>query len=557
MQIGEGSNSIGYFPFYTLYNYSIATALFTAEELQEAGALTTPMTSLSWYATNTTGYLQQDITLWMANVSDTEAPNVSPDASGMTKVYTGSSTPEVGWNQFSFNEGSFAWDGESNVLILCQRNNGAWNSTVYWQSDSTSFNSMSYLYTDNYAYNVDSTTYTMYSSTMRPNTQFEMLTGTAHTAGLAQGWNWWSTYIELNNINGLQMLQNSLGTAGISIYARNKYTNYYPDYGIWYGSLDTLTNITNEQSYRIRTNSACQAVIMGQNATPENHPITIEYGWNWIGFPSAQSASLATALSGFTPEALDQFKGRNGFATYYNNYGWYVSGLNTLEPGQGYMYMSNSTTPKTLVFQTGRDSEFVPNLTTEGNTFVPNSADYADNMTITAVISLDGEELRSEAYELAAFVGDECRGSVKMMYVEPIDRYVAFLLAYGDVEEEMSLVLTDGDETLWSSENIVYTPNGIVGNGIEPAVLRFGTLGLNDSETTLVRIYPNPSNGVFNIEGKGIRSIEVINVFGQTVLTKEANDEHIQLDLSGSANGMYLLRVVTDNGIITNQLIKY
>ena len=52
-QIGEGTSTFGYFPFYTLYNYSIAENLFLAAELEEAGVTSAPMTSLSWYATNT------------------------------------------------------------------------------------------------------------------------------------------------------------------------------------------------------------------------------------------------------------------------------------------------------------------------------------------------------------------------------------------------------------------------------------------------------------------------------------------------------------------------
>ena len=168
-QIGEGTSTTGYFPFYTLYNYSIATALYTAAELQEAGVTTAPMSSLSWYATNAPGYAQQGITIWMANVDDVAAPSVSPLATGMTKVYTGSCTPEIGWNEFAFNEGSFAWDGTSNVLILCQRLNGTWNSTVYWQADNVGFNGMSYLYSDYTVYDVETTTYSMTTSAYRPN----------------------------------------------------------------------------------------------------------------------------------------------------------------------------------------------------------------------------------------------------------------------------------------------------------------------------------------------------------------------------------------------------
>ena len=168
-QIGEGTSTFGYFPFYTLYNYSIAENLFLASELEAAGVTTAPMTSLSWYATNTTGYNQQGISIWMANVDDEALTTTSHVVTGMTLVYTGAMTPLVGWNEFAFNEGSFAWDGHSNILIYCQRNNGTWTRTVYWQATpSMPFNASSYRYQDSGAYD-PTIANTMYTSTTRPN----------------------------------------------------------------------------------------------------------------------------------------------------------------------------------------------------------------------------------------------------------------------------------------------------------------------------------------------------------------------------------------------------
>ena len=188
--------------------------------------------------------------------------------------------------------------------------------------------------------------------------------------------------------------------------------------------------------------------------------------------------------------------------------------------------------------------------------FVPNTADYADNMIVTAVIEMNGEELRSNDYELAAFVGDECRGSVKLMYVEPLDRYVALLIAFGEGEEELRFVLTDGNGISWSSDRMTCVANGIVGTMTEPTVLHFGPLGIEDNMQKLVNVYPNPSNDIFNIEGENVRKIEVIDVYGQVILTKEAKTSNIQVNLRDKAAGAYLLRVVTDNGIVTYKLVK-
>ena len=379
-----------------------------------------------------------------------------------------------------------------------------------------------------------------------------------HTQPLNNGWNWWSTYIELNNNDGLSQLENSIGSNGLVIKSRtNGYVEAYDDNGvtIWYG---TLNSINNEQMYKIRTNAACEATVMGVPAVPENHPISINSGWNWIGFPCNQDVSVDVAMSNFTPENNDVIKGRTGFTTYYsdNNYNMWYGTLNTLEVGKGYMYRSNSTTQKTLVFQTGRGETTMENVTTEDNIFQPADGDFADNMTVTAVLELDGEELQSEEYELAAFVGDECRGSVKLMYVEPVNRYVAFLTVFGEPSETLYFRLTDGTQTELSMDEITFAADGMEGTLSEPMALRFGTTKLDENELSKVLVYPNPSNGVFKIQGQGIRKIEVFNAFGQAVVSEETSNDHLQIDLSRYADGCYMLRVVTDNGISNRQLIK-
>jgi hypothetical protein len=397
-----------------------------------------------------------------------------------------------------------------------------------------------------------------YQFTVTEAADFVANFGCVHTQALNSGWNWWSTYIELTDNNGLSQLENSLGNAGILIKSRtNGYVEAYQYNGAtnWYG---TLTSINNEQMYKVRTNANCNAIVSGSFALPESHPITIKNGWNWIGFPCNQNVSVDVALSGFTPEANDVIKGRNGFTTYYSdeNYSIWYGTLNTLEPGRGYMYRSNSTTQKTLVFQTGRGEMTVENVMTENNIFQPADGDFADNMTITAVLELDGEELRSEDYEIAAFVGDECRGSVKLMYVEPVNRFVAFLTVFGEPSETLYFRLTDGTQTELSMDEITFAADGMEGTLSEPMTLRFGTTKLDENEWSKVLVYPNPSNGVFNIQGQGIRKVEVFNAFGQAVVSEETSNDHLQIDLSRYADGCYMLRVVTDNGIINRQLIK-
>ena len=372
------------------------------------------------------------------------------------------------------------------------------------------------------------------------------------TTTLAVGWNWWSSYIELSDIDGLGQLENSIGIPRVVIQSQNDgyvKSGLRNDRVIWRGE---LTSINNEEMYRIGTKVACSATVVGHVTTPSDHPITINRGWNWIGFPCSQSVSVDVALSGLSPRNNDVIKGIHSYATYSN--GSWSGTLNTLEPGQGYMYGSRSNSPKTLVYQTGREDATMANITPENNFFHP-SVDYVDNMSLTAVVDLDGEELRSEGYELAAFVGDECRGSVKLMYVEPIDRYVAFLTVFGDQEEDLHFRLTDGAVSSLSADRLAYAVDGILGELDNPVVLHFGPMDAQENASANVIVYPNPSEGVFNIEGLNIRKVEVFNALGQPVFAKDT-ENGLMIDLTNRAAGIYLIRIVTDNGVWNHQVMK-
>ena len=168
------TSSTTYFPFHTLWNYSLSENIFLAAELVEAGVTTAPMTSLSWYVLSTScSTPQNNINIWMANVSDAALTTTSHTTAGMTLVYSGSSVlPVAGqWNEFVFNEGSFAWDGSSNILIVCQRQNGTYQGSVSWQTHNPGFAGMCYAYTDNTpGFDATTQTYSMSTSTTnRPN----------------------------------------------------------------------------------------------------------------------------------------------------------------------------------------------------------------------------------------------------------------------------------------------------------------------------------------------------------------------------------------------------
>ena len=83
---------------------------------------------------------------------------------------------------------------------------------------------------------------------------------------------------------------------------------------------------------------------------PAEHPVTIVNGANWIGFPLSESVSLSNTFNGFAVSG-DVVKSKDNGIASYNGTQWRGT-LNTLVPGQGYIYKSAATGTRTFTFPT-------------------------------------------------------------------------------------------------------------------------------------------------------------------------------------------------------------
>ena len=74
-------------------------------------------------------------------------------------------------------------------------------------------------------------------------------------------------------------------------------------------------------------------------------------------------------------------------------------------------------------------------------------------------------------------------------------------------------------------------------------------VGINDNENN-VSIYPNPANNVINVNAaSNINTVEVFNMMGQKVAAFDANDTNVQINTTALSNGMYMMRITTENGV--------
>ena len=365
--------------------------------------------------------------------------------------------------------------------------------------------------------------------------------GVAQAASLPAGWSWWSTFIDMDAVNGLALLEDALGANGIQIKASNAFVTY--DEG-WFG---TLASIENEHSYRINIAEADNLSLAGPLANPEEHPIDIVPGWNWIGFIEDTPMDLNVALDNLGKSYNDIIKSfSRGFATYYGDYGWWGE-LTSLNPGEGYMYSASAS--GTLVYPSAGKHSTMVHGHHASTAWKPVAGKFADNMSVIAVIDLDGNELRSDNVELGAFDPyGECRGAVKLLYVEPIDRYVAFLSVFGNNGDQLSLRVLSEGRTFEVSETLAMKADTLLGSGTQPLKLNAkGNTGIDETLCPL-GLFPNPS-----VMGQEVRielgeddnvTIELFDLLGRTVVTID----NANTVIAPQTPGVYTLRVTDKLG---------
>ena len=375
--------------------------------------------------------------------------------------------------------------------------------------------------------------------------------GGSQTFSLAQGWNWWSTYINVSGQDGLDALTNMLGTSATAIRTSGPFYLYAD--GEWSG---TLNAIENEQMYAIQMAEAVEVTLRGSRTATDQTVITLSNGWNWMGYPVAIELPINDALANYTSPVNDEiFKTNGPFATYDDQLGWNGT-LLTLTPGLGYKLKRSGEGTVDFTYNTvtakGRELVTSTIMPTE---WQPQMASNPDNMNMIAVVSLDNEELRSENVEIGVFNGETCRGAVRPIYVEGLDQYLVFLTMYGETNEPFSFRMLDESGNVYESDeaSVSFKADAVIGKLRSPFALNFSS---KNSFAGALNLFPNPVNRgeMVNMTLPAEGTVEVINVLGSTMKrVRMAEGSQLAADM---APGIYTIKVTDAEGnVFVDKLI--
>jgi hypothetical protein len=81
----------------------------------------------------------------------------------------------------------------------------------------------------------------------------------------------------------------------------------------------------------------------------------------------------------------------------------------------------------------------------------------------------------------------------------------------------------------------------------------FSPTGVDENEAK-VKVYPNPTKNLVNIEAEDMVAVSVYNTLGQCILQQRAAGNQTAVDLRNAPEGIYLLRIKTENGIVSKRI---
>lgn len=362
---------------------------------------------------------------------------------------------------------------------------------------------------------------------------------------LAMGWNWISANVADQRLDDVVALLEPIKESVVAIKGQSGELTK-DDQGNWQGDLSLLHPT---RSYKIEMLQDDDLELKGKPVLPADATITLNKGWNWIGYISAEEVSVESALQNLTAEENDVIKGLDCFAVY-NGTTW-AGSLTHLVPGEGYMYYSQSV--KSFNYVEPETEDVTPDA------FSPqwkyDARQYADNMTVLARLYNGEQQVEADKYLIGAFSGNECRG----VAVEKEGHI--FLTVHGEqAGEQISLRAFDvasGKEYM-IKEELDFSSDVMKGSYTSPESLHLGDpTGIHNIGTGMF-IYPNPVRDRLYVRGEvdNIEDIRVVSTAGQTCIVTDRLSAEEGIDVSSLSKGIYFIVVKSVTDEIRQKFIK-
>jgi hypothetical protein len=232
--------------------------------------------------------------------------------------------------------------------------------------------------------------------------------------------------------------------------------------------------------------------------------------WNVVDVDEYFSGDFMQGLDGGTNVAMaqDWFDENDEYKTAYPSNRWLITPQVRLTSGNYFVWDAISYED--------------PYLETYRVRISTTNTDTASFTILTTINEEDGLAWQRHAVDLSAYAGQ--------------DVYIAIQL----ISDDMNM--------LWVDNLKIAGPATLVSDEPEPPE------GLTTADGSDINVYPNPTTGVITVAASNITRIEVIDAMGRVAMTQ--NGSANTMNISALAEGIYTLRVTTENGVSMKRIVK-
>lgn len=172
---------------------------------------------------------------------------------------------------------------------------------------------------------------------------------------------------------------------------------------------------------------------------------------------------------------------------------------------------------------------------------VVDSADFVDS-TLTLFLTVNYGD-STAIFDTISF-GDGYEGNGYSFSWEDISAGIA-----EQVRRDINtFIYVDSLYTQNGCDSLVFVTLYVVGNNVD--------VPETSQQLTEVKVYPNPTRGLVNVEGESLMDVEVYDNVSRRVFSGKVDGNKYTFDLSNQPTGSYYIRVRTAHGTVVKKLIK-
>lgn len=339
----------------------------------------------------------------------------------------------------------------------------------------------------------------------------------------------------------------------------------YSSVGGWIGNLSTLEN---QPMYKYRSPDRDTILHWGTVIDPKTMPISIDKGWNWLGYLPSQSLPVGEALQSLTPANGDLLKSQTQFAQYITGFGW-IGSLERMSPPNGYLLKSASAGTLTYPANTSnRPEEFQTAAADRGGSiWEVNPAQFEHTQNLIGILWNGGQNATGADFELGVFFGNEVRGAVKAIWAAPLQAHVFFLTMYSNTPGELlTFKYFDGTEIYGLEETVWFSADALTGTLANPFKFSIGVSATDEAEVfePFLDVLPNPLSDHatirFRAPEQGLVRFDISDAAGRLVqsIEHQAIKGVNALHWEGAgllAPGVYWLKMRTEKGLVMTEKV--